>query len=181
MFDRKQQIIQSHAGVIVQVVKSIANPQLMPQTEEILKVSEQNGWTELVTVIRRIINGERDASILQGLDEEDSTIAEAILSGLQNPATLPDPNKPADASMAAPGIAHMVHQAATGNAQALQIIGNMAEQMSQAPGDMKMLGGIIRKMINGERDPAVLARGMGIQGRQLVDDILEELHKLAGH
>ena len=181
MFDRQQQIIQAHAGVIVQVVQSIANPQLMPQTEEILKVSEQNGWGELVAVIRRIIDGERDESLLQGLDEEDSTIAAAILQGIQNPATLPDPNKPADASMAAPGLAQMIHQAATGNPQALEIISNMAEQMSQAGGDMKNLGGIIRKMINGERNPKELSRGMGVQGRQLVDSILEELHKLSGH
>ena len=181
MFDRKQQIIQSHAGVIVQVVQSIANPELMPQTEEILKVSEQNGWGDLVAVIRRIIQGERDEVLLQGLDEEDSTIAAAILLGIQNPATLPDPNKPADASMAAPGIAHMVHQAASGNAEALQIISHMAEQMTQAGGDMRNLGGIIRKMINGERDAKLLSKGMGVQGRQLVDSILEELHKLAGH
>jgi hypothetical protein len=181
VFERKLQIIQAHAGVIVQVVQAIGNPQLLPQTEEILRVSEQNGWGDLVAVIRRIINGERDTNLLNGLDEEDATIAGAILEGLQNPATLPDPNKPADASQAAPGIAHMVHQAASGNAEALQIVSNMAEQMSQAPGDMKMLGGIIRKLINGERDPKELARGMGVQGRQLVDDILEELHKLAGH
>jgi len=181
MFERKQQIIQSHAGVIVQVVQSIANPQLMPQTEEILKVSEKNGWNDLVAIIRRIIRGERDESLLAGLDEEDQTIATAILMGIQNPATLPDPNKAADASMAAPGIAHMVYQASTGNAEALQIISQMAEQMSQAGGDMRNLGGIIRKMINGERDPKVLAKGMGTQGRQLVDSILEELHKLLGH
>jgi len=181
MFERKQQIIQSHAGVIVQVVQSIANPQLMPQTEEILKVSEKNGWNDLVAIIRRIIRGERDESLLAGLDEEDQTIATAILMGIQNPATLPDPNKAADASMAAPGIAHMVYQASTGNAEALQIISQMAEQMSQAGGDMRNLGGIIRKMINGERDPKVLSKGMGTQGRQLVDSILEELHKLLGH
>ena len=47
--DRKQQIIQAHAGVIVQVVQSIANPELMPRTEEILKVSEQR-TTGLVTL-----------------------------------------------------------------------------------------------------------------------------------
>jgi len=181
MFERKQQIIQSHAGVIVQVVQSIANPQLMPQTEEILKVSEKNGWNDLVAIIRRIIKGERDESLLAGLDEEDQTIAAAILMGIQNPATLPDPNKAAEASMAAPGIAHMVYQASTGNAEALQIISQMAEQMSQAGGDMRNLGGIIRKMINGERDPKVLSKGMGTQGRQLVDSILEELHKLLGH
>ena len=76
--DRQQQIIQSHAGVIVQVVQSIANPDLMPQTEEILKVSEKNGWGDVVNVIRRIIKGERDESLLLGLDEEDSTIVRAI-------------------------------------------------------------------------------------------------------
>jgi hypothetical protein len=181
MLDRKQQIIHAHAGVIVQVVQCIGNPQLVPQVEEILKVSEQNGWTDLVAVIRRIIKGERESNLLNGLDEEDSTIAGAILQGIQNPATLPDPNQPADASMAAPGIAHMVHQAATGNTEALQLISQMAEQMSKAGGDMTLLSGIIRKMINGERDPSVLSRGMGIQGRQLVDSILEELHKLSAH
>jgi len=181
MFDRQQQIIQAHAGVIVQVVQSIANPQLLPQTEEILQVSEQNGWGDLVTVIRRIIKGERDEGLLQGLDEEDSTIAAAILLGLQNPDTLPDPDKPANASMAAPGLAHMVHQASTGNPQALEIISQMAEQMTQAGGDMKNMGGIIRKKLNAERDPSVLSRGMGVQGRQLVDSILEELHNLSGH
>jgi len=36
-------------------------------------------------------------------------------------------------------------------------------------------------MINGEREAKVLSRGMGAQGRQLVDSILEELHKLSGH
>ncbi len=181
MLERKQQIIQSHAGVIVQVVQSIANPALLAQTEEILKVSEKNGWGDVVKIIRRIIKGERSESLLQGLDEEDSTIAAAILLGIQNPATLPDPNKTADASMAAPGIAHMIHQAATGSPEALEIISQMAEQMTQAGGDMRNLGGIVRKMINGEREPKVLSRGMGAQGRQLVDSILEELHKLSGH
>ena len=179
--DRQQQIIQSHAGVIVQVVQCIGNPELLQPTEEILQVSEKNGWGDVVKVIRRIIKGERSESLLQGLDEEDRTIVASILQGIQNPATLPDPNKQADASMAAPGIAHMIHQAATGSPEALEIISQMAEHMSQAGGDMKNLSGIIRKMINGEREPKVLSRGMGAQGRQLVDSILEELHKLSGH
>lgn len=179
--DRYLQIVQAHAGVIVQVVQSIGNPELMPRTEEILKVSEQNGWNVLVAVIRRIIAGERGEGLIQGLDEEDSAIVTAILSGIQNPSTLPDPDKPADASQAAPGLANLIHHAASGNAQALEIISNMAEQMVQAGGDMRNMGGIVRKMINGERDPAVLAKGMGVQGRQLVDSILEELAKLSGH
>lgn len=179
--DRHLQIMQAHAGVIVQVVQSIANPEQMPRTEEILQVSEKNGWGNLVKVIRRIIKGERGENLLQGLDEEDSVIATAILSGIQNPATLPDPNRPADATQAAPGLANLIHHAATGNVEALEIISNMAEQMTAAGGDMRNMGGIVRKMINGERDPKVLSKGMGVQGRQLVDSILEELHKLSGH
>ena len=179
--DRHLQIVQAHAGVIVQVVQSIANPGQMAQTEEILQVSEKNGWSDLVRVIRRIIKGERGENLLQGLDEEDSIIVTAILSGIQNPATLPDPNKPADATQAAPGLANLIHHAASGNVEALEMISNMAEQMTAAGGDMRSMGGIVRAMINGERDPKVLAQGMGVQGRQLVDSILEELAKLGGH
>lgn len=179
--NRQQQIIQAHAGVIVQVVQSIQNPALMPATEEILKVSEQNGWNDLVGVIRRMIKGEREASLLKGLDEEDATIAAAILEGLQNPASLPDPNQKPDASMAAPGLAHMIQQAANGDTQALQLIANMAEQMARVNGDMAQLSGMVRKMINGERDEKVLTKGMGPQGKQLMLSILEELQKLQSH
>jgi len=177
--DRKQQIIQSHAGVIVQVVQTIQNPTLMPQLEEVLTLSEKNGWGDVVVAIRKIISGSRDPSLMIGLDEEDSTIVEAILMGIQNPSTLPDPNLKADATMAAPGIAHMVFEASKGSPQALEIVSQMAEQMNGAGGDMKNLGGIIRKLIAGERERKELNKGMGVQGRQLVDTILEELSKLS--
>lgn len=176
--NRKQQIIHSHAGVIVQVVQTIHNPSLMPQLEEVLQVSEKNGWGDVVIAIRKVVAGSREPSLMMGLDEEDSTIIEAILNGIQNPATLPDPNQKTDASMAAPGIAHMVFEAGKGSHQALEIVSQMAEQMSAAGGDMKNLGGIIRKLISGERERKELNKGMGIQGRQLVDSILEELSKL---
>ena len=179
--NRTEQIIHSHAGVIVQVVQTVQNPTLIPQLEEVLSVSEKNGWNDVVIAIRKIMSGSREPSLMIGLDEEDSTIIEAILNGIQNPATLPDPNKKTDATMAAPGIAHMIAEASKGSPQALEIISQIAEQMSGAGGDMKNLGGIIRKLIDGEREPKVLNKGMGAQGRQLVDTILEELSKLSEH
>lgn len=177
--NKTQQIIQSHAGVIVQVVQTVQNPTLTPQLEEVLTLSEKNGWGDVVVAIRKILKGSREPSLVMGLDEEDSVIITAILNGIQNPATLPDPNQKADASMAAPGIAHMIYEASKGSPQALEIISQMAEQMSGAGGDMKNLGGIIRKLINGERERKELNKGMGTQGRQLVDSILEELSKLS--
>jgi len=181
MIEREEQIRQAHAGMIVQIVRRIHDPQLAEPTEALLQQAEQNGWQDIVAVMRRIIAGERGEDLLQGLDEEDSVIARAILEGLRDPSSLPDPDRPPDASLAAPGLAQMIHEAARGNAQALQLLGQMAEQMTAAGGDMRLLGGILRRLIDGERDPARLARGMGVQGRQLVDGILEELHRLAGH
>ena len=179
--EREQQIRQAHAGMIVQVVQRVHNPQLAKPTERLLQQAERNGWQEIVAVMRRIIDGERGEDLLLGLDEEDRVIAEAILQGLQDPSTLPDPERKPDARMAAPGLALMIHEAARGNSQSLQLISQMAEQMTTAGGDLRLLGGILRRLIDGERDPARLARGMGVQGRQLVDSILEELHQLAGH
>ena len=175
---RDQQIIQAHAAFICQVVEFARNPDARSQFEELLQSAEENGWHALARALRRIAAGNSDLSGIAHLDEEDRVIAEAVLRGLHNPATLPDPEKKPDATLAAPGLASMIHAAATGNMQALVLIGQMAEQMSNAGADMARIAGAIRPMINGERDPAVLARSMDTRGQQLLHNILEELEKL---
>ena len=55
--DKQQQIIQTHAGLILGVVQCIQNPDLRPQMDQALVVSEQNGWDKLVAAIRKILNG----------------------------------------------------------------------------------------------------------------------------
>jgi hypothetical protein len=179
--EQKQQIVQFHATLINNVVMACNNRELLPQLEPMLEQSAQSGWETLVAAIRKVISGKRDVSVLLGLDEEDSTIVEAILIGIQNPSTLPDPNAKPDASLAAPGLASMINAASRGNAQALQMLANMAEQMVKAGGDMAKLGGMMRKLVNGERDADKLAQGMSVQGQELVYSILTELGKLASH
>lgn len=177
--DRREQILSVHAAFINQVVT--LGPQADKQTEftQLLKMAEENGWTDLVVAIRQIIhNGRRDVEILNSLDEEDQVIAEAILQGLQDPATLPDPNAKPDPAMAAPGLASMIHAAGSGNTQALQLIANMAEQMSKVGGPMAMLASVIRPMINGERKPEVLCKRLDSKSEAMVLGILEELKQL---
>ncbi|MDX1335115.1 MAG: hypothetical protein R3312_04970 [Gammaproteobacteria bacterium] len=182
MPSRQEQIITAHAALIVKVATTIQNSDLLPELQHVLKVSEENGWVDLVAAIRRILNGERElAGLIVGLDEEDSTIIEAILRGIQNPETLPDPNAQPDASMAAPGLAAMIMDATRGNAQALELLANMAEQMTGAGGDMARLGGIMRRLVEGERNPEILTKGMSAQGESLVLGLLEELGKLEAH
>lgn len=179
--DQKLQIVQFHAALINNVVLACANRSLLPQLEPMLEQSAENGWGALVSAIRQVIKGKRDVSVLEPLDEEDRAIVESILSGIQDPSTLPDPNAKPDASLAAPGLASMIHAAGRGNPEALHILSNMAEQMVRAGGDMAKLGGMMRKLVGGERNADNLVKGMGVQGQELVYSILAELGKLASH
>lgn len=179
--NRNKQILQAHAAFICQVVEFAQNSDARPKFEELMTTAEENGWQALASALRQIAAGQRDLSAIAGLDAEDQVIAEAVLRGLQDPSTLPDPNKKPDATLAAPGLAGMIHAAATGDMQALAIIGQMAEQMSRAGGDMARIAGAIRPMINGERNPEVLGKNMDLRGQQLLNNILEELGKLDLH
>ena len=174
--EKIQQILQIHAGLIHHVVAASHNRDLVPALEPIIRQSAVNGWVALMAAVRQILNGRRDMSLAADLDQEDRVIVEAILRGIQNPASLPDPQAQPEAGAAAPGLAGMIQAAAKGDVLALQALANMAEQMTAAGGDMALLGAIMRRLVNGERDPDLLTRGMRAQGRGLVMSILEGLN-----
>ncbi len=176
--EKDQQIIDAHAGLIHRVVIGCQNRELVPDLEDILQQAERNGWIQLVVAIRKILAGTRNESVLIGLDEEDQVIVQSILRGLQNPQTLPDLGQGFDGAMAAPGIAAMVNGARSGNLETLQLLGAMAHQMMQAGGDMARLAGIMRPLVQGERDADKLCEGMGPEGEKLVLAILGELARL---
>ena len=176
--DTNEQILQTNSGLIHRVVMHCNNPGTVPDLEQVLQQAEQNDWSQLVATIRNIMSGNHDESVLLGLDDEDRTIARSILQGLQDPNTLPDLQTDFDSTMAAPGIAGLVHASRNGNTQALQIIGNMAKQMLQAGGDMGILAGRIRPLVEGERDPDKLTEKMSDKGQKLMLEIIEELLKL---
>jgi hypothetical protein len=178
---KEQQIIESHTGLIHRVVMGCQDRQRVPDLDDILKQAEQNGWLQLVATIRKILAGSRDTALLKGLDDEDRVIVQSILQGLQNPDTLPDLTAGANGAMAAPGIAAMVNGARRGNLETLQLLGNMAQQMLQAGGDMARLAATLRPLVQGERDADKLTAGMGAEGEKLVLAILDELGRLDTH
>jgi hypothetical protein len=179
--DKREQIIQTHAGLILGVVQCIQNSDLRPQMDQALIISEQNGWGNLVAAIRKILDGSRDESLLKGLDDEDAVIAGAILKGLQDPTTLPKPDQQADATLAAPMLATLINDARRGDHNAVIMLGGMAEQMAAVGGDMANIGAILKNMIDGERDVDKLCDKVGPQGESLIVQILEELGKLEVH
>ncbi|HUT42189.1 MAG TPA: hypothetical protein VM011_12690 [Gammaproteobacteria bacterium] len=176
--DLNEQILVSHTGLIHRVVMHCNNPGSVPDIEQVLQQAEANDWKQLVTAIRDIMSGKRDESVLLGLDDEDRVIADSILKGLQDPATLPPLQTDIESGMAAPGIAGLIHASRNGNAQALHIIGNIAQQMLSAGGDMGILAGRLRPLVEGERDTDKLTEKMTDKGQKLMMDIIEELLKL---
>lgn len=99
------------------------------------------------------------------------------MRGMQNPATLPNPTARPDPEMAAPGLAGMILAARRGNTEALRLISEMAEQMRRVGGPMARLAAVIRPLINGERDPQLLCKGLNERTEQMVLGILQELKR----
>jgi len=177
--ERDQQIRQAHATLIHQVVRACQNEEAAIELKSVLDVALQQGWDDLVKTIRLIVKGNREESLLKGLDEEDTVIIKSILDGLRNPDTLPDVSQQGDATMAAPGLAQIIQAASRGDAHALQAVSMLAEQMIAAPGDMARLGGNMKRLVDGERDPDILCKGMGPSGEQLMLNLIDELNKLS--
>lgn len=175
--DRDQQVIQTYAAFIHGVATACSQPQLMPQLQPMLAQAEQQGWGKLVAALRLVMAGRRDSGIYDELDDDDRIIVEAILRGIQDPATLPDPTQTVDPNAAAPGLAAMVQASANGDMAALTALANMAEQMVKAGGDMAKMGGSLRRLVNGERDVDLLTRGMSSKGRDLMAKLVAELTK----
>jgi hypothetical protein len=174
---RHQQIITMHAAFICQVVQLSQNPASRNALDATLRQAEEAGWQTLVQAVRQILKGQREMSLIHDLDEEDQVIAESIMRGLQDPSTLPDPNQKPEPALAAPGLASMIQAAASGNVEALTLISDMADQMRRAGGPMARVAAVIRPLINGERNPDKLCKGMNEQTRHLVLGIIEALNQ----
>ncbi len=178
--DAVEQVLRLHAQFIHAVVSALRDRAQLPELQEQLRAAEQAGWSKLAAAIRHIIDGRRGEDIKLGLDEEDRILVDAILRGINNPATLPPIQQP-DGAAAAPGLAAMIQAAGSGDVKAFSALANMAEQMVRAGGDMARLGGIMRRLVDGERDPDKLGKGMGPLGKELLFNLLDELAKLRPH
>lgn len=173
-----EQVLRVHAAFIHTVVNALRDRSQLPALMQQLDAAEAAGWARLVGALRHVIDGRRDASIRLGLDAEDTILLDAILRGFDNPETLPPLDARPDGSAAAPGLAALIDASARGDAQAMSVLANMAEQMMKAGGDMALLGGRMRRLVNGERDADQLTRGMGPLGRELLVSVLDELARL---
>ena len=72
--EREQQIIQMHAPLVVMAAQVCLGAFPRQELDNVLAEVERMGQTHLVNAIRRLLDGEREASLLNGLDEDDQVI-----------------------------------------------------------------------------------------------------------
>ena len=171
----KEEILQDHTTLIHRVVMHCNEPDSVPDLEQILQLAQENDWQKLVTTIRSIMSGNHDRSLLQGLDEEETIIIEAILNGIEDPGTLPTVSADLNSAMAAPGIASLIYASMQGSSESLDITTNLIKQMLDAGGEYAIIAGGIKAMIDGERDLAKLMADTSEQEQKLLTEILTEL------
>jgi len=83
-----EQIISAHAQFICTVVKCANNDVLRKEYEEALAAAEANGWSPLANAVRLIAGGNRDLSLIKGLDEETMVKYEVLVEELDNAVNL---------------------------------------------------------------------------------------------
>lgn len=181
MDSRADQVIATHASLIVAVAEACRDGGRGSGLEPVLATLQSHGQQALAQALRAVLGGRHDETVLQGLDADQRVVVERVLQGIRNPATLPDPNACPDPAAAAPGLATMVHTAARGDHGARDVLDDMIEQMHRVGGDMAHLGRILRRLLQGERNAAALCDGTGALCHSLVLAILNELARLDQH
>ncbi len=75
--------------LILDCLTATGDASVAKQLDEALTRMTEHGWTALVTALRRVLAGERDADLLcDPLDAEDSLIVETLLAALADPESL---------------------------------------------------------------------------------------------
>lgn len=88
-FPGTQHQLLSHLPLILTCLTAAGDTNAATQLETVLAQREQLGWTALVSALRQILAGERDADTLcETLDLEDSMVIETLLAALADPASL---------------------------------------------------------------------------------------------
>lgn len=170
-----EELLKLHAALLHDVVNACHDKDKQVELLNMLNEAENNGWQKLCEAIRAILSGQRDESVLEGLDEEDAILIQAILIGIDNPQTLPENNLDQQRDDAAAGLATTIAAACQGDQRAMELIAHMEQTFQENPTEMGAIGNAIRRMVNGERSVITLVEGMDNSSALLVEQILKEL------
>jgi hypothetical protein len=127
-------------------------------------LGEHADWQQVVAVLRRIRAGERDPALVMGLDPIDTAIVRRALAALTGTVrvevdawrvAVPAPSRPEqDQQLSA--LAKATVAAAEGDLDATRAVQPLLHALAAHP-DWIPLAAVMRRIIAGDRDPALLA------------------------
>lgn len=173
-----KKILQENADLIHLVILALSDSKFIPQLNANLEQAEKNGWTDLVASVRKIISGVRDIAEFPDLDNEDRTVINGILKGIEDPASLPAVENSVEPDKIGTTIANYVYETNAGNKDARNNLNILSAELISGPGDLKQIASVIGLLVQGERDKQVLCGNMGHTGIAIIESILEEMTRL---
>jgi tetratricopeptide (TPR) repeat protein len=181
--------------IAVIVAACQGNAQARETAEQIIShYQDSKDWVKLVAAFRRILGGERDVDILcLGLDRIDTVIVRAILARLAGEAaSTPGPREASRGGARGPSeieeeedrVARLREQwapvvgavvaACQGNADAAAQVAPFLDQLA-GQDDWRALVAVLRRILDGERDPQALLPGLDAVDTLIAGDVLREL------
>ena len=125
-------------------------------------LAEHADWQQLVAVLRRIRSGERDAALASGLDPIDTAVVQRALAALSGTVRVDvdawrtgataNPHQEQGQQLAA--LAEATVAAARGDPDATNALQPLLEALA-AHRDWVALAAVLRRILAGERDPAL--------------------------
>lgn len=160
--------IKQWLPVIAAVVAACqGNEEAKNQLEPFLEQQGQtDDWRNLIVVVRRIMNGERDGNIVEGLDRTDALIVTRILQALSGDTEAPAANsQPPTANnqpqqqqqgMTLPQLLELVERAAGGDKELGGQLFTAFQQMARDENkEMSALGNVLLRVLIGEKNPSL--------------------------
>lgn len=160
--------IKQWEPVIAAVVAACqGNEEAKNQLEPFLEQQGQTAdWRNLIAVIRRIMNGERDGNIVEGLDSTDALIVTRILQGLSGDAESPAANRQPSTvnnqpqqqqqGLTLPQLLELVERAASGDKELGGHLFTAFQQMARGDDPFQSaLGNVLLRVLIGDKNPSL--------------------------
>ena len=144
-------------------------------TEELAHYSNSSDWADLAAALTRIQGGDTSPDLMEGLDEIDTAIIARALLALAGDIAIPPALWPAIPLRQVIGrVVAAAEGDSVASADAGQVLTSMAEDS-----DFEQLAIALRRILGGERDPALGANLDDPTDRAIVDTVLHHITKQA--
>ncbi|GEM_PF-1647318 len=157
-----ERMLQSWEALIQGVARAGRGEALEAETVETVEGLEaKDAWKQLAAAIWRILGGERDETLYEGLDYVDAAIVRRTLERIASPESGAAPEALAERANAEISLEQLVaaaYAAAQGDAQAQRVVASVLAGLAQesAPEPLRRFALALARILQGERSPAVL-------------------------